>query len=244
MEHPSIIVQNLSKVYHIGHEQVTAIDHIDLNIRQGQVCCIAGASGSGKSTLLHQLAGLEKPTSGTVHIGRHNISAMPEDMLVRFRQRYIGFIFQSYHLMPAMSALENVCLPLAFRGIDKPQRERMAKSMLEKVGLGNRLRHLPSQMSGGQQQRVGIARAFVTKPKIVFADEPTGNLDTSTTQEIMAMMVRFAREQQQTLILVTHELELASYADRVITLVDGRIVQDQLTSVSQTKGAYADEEKR
>lgn len=226
MNDAAIQVKNLRKVYRIGKEQVIALDHIDFEIPTGQVCCIVGTSGSGKSTLLNQLAGLEKPTKGQVLIGGKNISAFSENQLARFRQRNIGFIFQSYNLLPAMTALENVCMPLIFRGADKLKREKAAKRILREVGLQSRMRHKPSQMSGGQQQRVGIARAFVANPRIIFADEPTGNLDTATTQEVMAMMVRLVRANNQTLILVTHESELAQYADRVITLRDGNILSD------------------
>lgn len=224
----AIQIKDLRKVYRIGNEQVVALSGLTFDIPQGQICCIVGTSGSGKSTLLNLLAGLEKPTSGYVRIGGRNISVLSENDLARFRQKSVGFIFQSYNLMASMTALENVCLPLIFRGVNKTRRERAAGRILKEVGLGNRMRHKPSQMSGGQQQRVGIARAFVANPKIVFADEPTGNLDTSTTTEVMEMMLRLVRKNCQTLILVTHEAELAKYADRIITIVDGKIVGDKL----------------
>ena len=221
-------MRELRKVYRVGSEHVVALDNISFNIETGQVVCIAGTSGSGKSTLLNQLAGLEKPTRGSVIIGKRNISRMSEDSLARFRQKYVGFVFQSYNLMQYLSALENVALPLTFRGVRKSKREAAAKKILAEVGLLNRMRHTPSQMSGGQQQRVGIARAFVANPKIIFADEPTGNLDTRTTIDVMRMMVRLCRENNQTMILVTHDMELAQYADRIIMLVDGNIVSDEL----------------
>ncbi|MEG2175152.1 MAG: ABC transporter ATP-binding protein, partial [Oscillospiraceae bacterium] len=185
-----ITVKNLSKYYRIGSETIRALSNINLEIERGEICCILGPSGSGKSTLLNQLAGLEKPTKGAVYIGKSNISRMTEDQLAIFRQRHIGFVFQSYNLLPAMTAAENVAMPLLFRGASRITRERESATMLKKVGLGNRLTHRPSQMSGGQQQRVGIARAFVANPKIVFADEPTGNLDTKTTMEVMELMVK------------------------------------------------------
>lgn len=228
-----IQVKNLRKVYRIGSEQVVALDQIDFEIPAGQVCCIVGTSGSGKSTLLNQLAGLEKPTKGQVVIAGNNISAFSENQLARFRQRNVGFIFQSYNLLPSMTALENVCLPLIFRGVGKVRRERAAKRILKEVGLATRMRHRPGQMSGGQQQRVGIARAFVAMPKIIFADEPTGNLDTATTEEVMQMMVRLVKANKQTLILVTHEAELAQYADRIITIRDGNIVRDEVGGAAQ-----------
>lgn len=223
-----IRVKNLRKIYRIGDERVVALAGINLDILKGQICCIVGTSGSGKSTLLNQLAGLEKPTKGSVFIGKTNISSLSENRLAEFRQRHLGFIFQSYNLMPTMTALENVSLPMIFKGMSRGKRKRAAFSMLSAVGLKKRAYHKPTQMSGGQQQRVGIARAFVTRPKVIFADEPTGNLDTKTTIEIMKMMVRFARKHQQTLIIVTHDPELAEYADRVITLIDGAITSDIL----------------
>lgn len=222
-----ISVQNLSKIYKVGSERVVALDNINLDIYTGQVLCIVGTSGSGKSTLLNQLAGLEKPTHGRVLIGGRNISAFTEDQLAKFRQRYIGFVFQSYNLMPAMTALENVQLPLMFRGVPKRARIKAAKKALKEVGLADRMHHKPSQMSGGQQQRVGIARAFVATPKIVFADEPTGNLDTRTTIEVMRMMVRLSRENNQTLVIVTHDQEIAAYADRIVTIRDGVLIEDK-----------------
>lgn len=221
-----ITVKNIRKVYRVGNEKVVALDNINIEIDQGEICCILGTSGSGKSTLLNQLAGLEKPSSGSVFIGKHNISIMGEDQLASFRQRNIGFIFQSYNLLGALTAAENVSMPLLFRGVDRSIRDKAAREMLHKVGLADRASHKPSEMSGGQQQRVGIARAFVAKPKIVFADEPTGNLDTKTTIEVMEMLVNMAHDNNITFILVTHDNELARYADRIITIRDGRVIDD------------------
>ena len=226
MSAPIIRVKNLRKVYKVGGEYVVALDDVSFEVPTGQVCCIVGTSGSGKSTLLNQLAGLEKPTRGEVFIGKRDISRFSEDRLAKFRQKYIGFIFQSYNLMASMTALENVSLPLIFRGADKTLREKAARKILSEVGLKERLAHTPAQMSGGQQQRVGIARAFVANPKIVFADEPTGNLDSRTTMEVMRMMVGLCRRHNQTLILVTHDPNLAKYADRIITILDGNITSD------------------
>lgn len=222
-----IKIENLYKVYSVGKEKVVALGSINLQIEKGQICCILGTSGSGKSTLLNQLAGLEKPSKGRVLIGGVNISTLNEGQLAKFRQKNIGFIFQSYNLLQSYSALENVAMPLMFRGIPKGLRNRRAKMILKQVGLDKRMSHKPAQMSGGQQQRVGIARAFVSKPKIVFADEPTGNLDTRTTKEVMELMVRLCRKNNQTLVLVTHDRELALYADRIITLIDGKVVDDR-----------------
>ena len=229
MDHgkPIIYVKNVRKVYRMGDEEVVALKRINLRIYKGEVCCIFGTSGSGKSTLLNQLAGMEKPTKGQVFIRGKNISDMNEEELAAFRQEHMSFIFQSYNLLPSMTAVENVAMPLMFKGVDRKRREAMAEEMLKRVGLSHRLHHYPSQMSGGQQQRAGIARAFVSRPEVVFADEPTGNLDTKTTAEIMDMVMGFARRFNQTIILVTHDPGMSRYADRIVTLVDGVITGDE-----------------
>lgn len=218
-----IKVEGIRKVYNLGQEKVIALDNIDLDIYKGEILCIFGTSGSGKSTLLNMLAGLEKPTRGSVMIGKTDITKLNESQLALFRQKHIGFVFQSYNLLNIMTSLENVAMPLMFKGIDKKTRNRAAKKMLKEVGLENRLNHKPNQMSGGQQQRVGIARAFVGNPKIVFADEPTGNLDSKTTIEVMELMCRMSKEHEQTIILVSHDPEIANYADRIVHLIDGNI---------------------
>ncbi|RJW37722.1 ABC transporter ATP-binding protein [Clostridiales bacterium TF09-2AC] len=229
MEHgkPIIYVKNVRKVYRMGDEEVVALKRINLKIYKGEVCCIFGTSGSGKSTLLNQLAGMEKPTQGQVFIRGKSISRMGEEELAAFRQEHMSFIFQSYNLLPSMTAVENVAMPLMFKGVDRKRREAMAEYLLRRVGLSHRLHHYPSQMSGGQQQRAGIARAFVSRPEVVFADEPTGNLDTKTTAEIMDMVMGFARRFNQTIILVTHDPGMSKYADRIVTLVDGVITGDE-----------------
>ena len=224
---PVIQVRGLRKEYRLADDTVVALKRIDLDIMAGEVCCIFGTSGSGKSTLLNQLAGLEKPTRGCVYIAGAPISRMDENELAAFRQKCLGFIFQAYNLLPALTATENVALPLAFRGMPKRKREALARKMLARVGLGSRADHFPSQMSGGQQQRVGIARAFVTRPRVMFADEPTGNLDSKTTAEVMQMICGFARAHGQTIVLVTHDPNMAAYADRIVTLIDGLIVSDE-----------------
>lgn len=226
---PIIEVTNLWKEYSAGEETVEVLRGIDLNITRGEICCIFGPSGSGKSTLLNQLAGLEKPTRGEVCIGGVSVSQLDEVQLTNFRQRRMGFVFQSYNLLPNLTATENVALPLMFRGIPKARREQLARDLLERVGLGHRLNHFPNQMSGGQQQRVGIARAFIARPDVVFADEPTGNLDSKTTLAVMDMICSFARDFHQTVILVSHDPEMASYAHRVVTLLDGKVVSDEYT---------------
>ncbi len=226
MDKVMVKIENLTKEYPIGDEVVVALKNINLNIKQGEICCILGPSGSGKSTLLNQMAGMEKPTEGDVFIKGVPISRLREDELAAFRQDEIGFIFQSYNLIPSINTVDNVAMPLMFKGIDKEIRDIAAINMLKKVGLGNRLAHYPSQLSGGQQQRIGIARAFVAHPSVVFADEPTGNLDTKTTDEIMEMITEFARKYNMTIILVTHNPLIADLADRIITLKDGEIIGD------------------
>lgn len=226
---PIIEVQGLRKEYPLGDETVVALKKIDLQIMRGEICCIFGTSGSGKSTLLNQLAGMEKPTRGQVRIGGVPISRLNEEQLAAFRQKHLGFVFQSYNLLPGLTATENVAMPLLFRGVPPAQREEAARKMLCRVGLSHRLDHYPGQMSGGQQQRAGIARAFLARPDVVFADEPTGNLDSKTTVEVMQMICGFARDFHQTIVLVSHDPEMAQYADRIVTLIDGEIVSDQLT---------------
>ena len=228
-DRPVIEVRDLRKEYPMGDETVVALNRIRLTILRGEICCIFGTSGSGKSTLLNQLAGLERPTRGEVLIGGVPVSRLDEDGLAAFRQRHLGFVFQSYNLLPGLTACENVALPLLFRGVPREAREQAARAMLRRVGLGHRLDHFPGQMSGGQQQRAGIARAFITRPDVVFADEPTGNLDSHTTVEVMEMIRRFARSFHQTIVLVSHDPEMAAYADRVVTLIDGEIVDDRRT---------------
>lgn len=220
-----IEVKNLYKLYRVGDEVVRALDGVDFDIYEGEFCAIVGTSGSGKSTLLNMLAGLEKPTKGEIVIGGEHIERKNEEQLVRFRRDHVGFIFQSFHLLGTMNALENVALPLSFRGEPKDIRLKKADKMLELVNLKNHKRHLPNQMSGGQQQRVGVARALVVDPKIIFADEPTGNLDSHTSEEVMELMKRVVKEQNKTLVMVTHDVHLATYADRVFHIRDGKILK-------------------
>ena len=220
---PVIVIKGLTKIFTLGKEKVAALNGIDLDIFPTEIICLLGTSGSGKSTLLNMMAGLEKPTKGSVTIYGERIDKMSERKLALFRQKNMGFVFQSYNLLPNLTAIDNVSLPLAFAGVRRKVRTKRAKQMLKLCGLGKRMKHKPTQMSGGQQQRVGIARAFVATPKIVFADEPTGNLDTHTTIEIMEMMVRMARENKQTLVIVTHDIEIAAYADKIYHIIDGRI---------------------
>ena len=229
-----IELTNLRKVYRIGTEKVVALDNVSLNIQKGEFCCLLGTSGSGKSTLLNLMAGLEKPTKGTILIKGLSIEKMNEKKLARFRQEHLGFVFQSYNLLPILTAAENVSMPLTFKGLPKAMRDKKARAMLEMVGLSTHEKHKPSQMSGGQQQRVGIARAFVAMPEIVFADEPTGNLDSKTTREVMGLITQMARENNQTLVIVTHDLEIARYADRIVHILDGNI--EKIDIINNTRG--------
>ena len=220
-----ISVKDLYKIYRVGETKVRALNGVDFSIHRGEFCAIVGASGSGKSTLLNMLAGLEKPTKGEIVIAGEHMEKKSENELVRFRQAHIGFIFQSFNLMSTMNAVENVALPLTFQGMDRKRRQKKAELMLDMVGLKKYKKHRPTQMSGGQQQRVGVARALVVEPEIIFADEPTGNLDSATSREVMELMQKVVREKQQTLIMVTHDNELAAFADRIFHIKDGKIIR-------------------
>lgn len=220
-----IEVKDLFKLYRVGDSVVRALNGVDFKIYEGEFCAIVGTSGSGKSTLLNMLAGLEKPTKGEVIISGQHMETLNEDGLVKFRRENVGFIFQSFHLIGTMNALENVALPLSFRGEARSTRLKKADRMLDLVNLKKHKKHLPNQMSGGQQQRVGVARALVVDPKIIFADEPTGNLDSHTSEEVMELMQKVVREQKKTLVMVTHDDHLAKYADRIFHIIDGNIVK-------------------
>ncbi len=220
-----IETQDLTKVFVLGEEKVKALDNVNIKINKGEICAILGTSGSGKSTLLNMLAGLDRPSAGKVIVAGKRIDKMDEKQLVLFRQKYTGFVFQSYNLIASMTALENVALPLMFKGVDKKEREKRALEMLKLVGVENRSHHKPSQMSGGQQQRVGIARAFASNPSIIFADEPTGNLDSKTTKEVMSLITDIIHKNNQTMVLVTHDESVAKYADKIIRVIDGKVVE-------------------
>lgn len=222
---PVIRVNDLYKIYRVGETKVRALNGVSFTINRGDFCSIVGTSGSGKSTLLNMLAGLEKPTKGEIVIAGEHMESKTENQLVAFRREHIGFIFQSFNLMGTMNAIENVALPLTFQGMDKKKRNEKAEEMLDLVGLKKHKQHRPNQMSGGQQQRVGVARALVVEPEIIFADEPTGNLDSNTSVEVMNLMKKVVREKNQTLVMVTHDNYLAGFADLVLRIKDGKIIE-------------------
>lgn len=235
MERKTVIeVRNAKKIYKMGQERIRAVDDVSFTVEEGEFCCLLGESGSGKSTLLNLMAGIEKLTSGDVIIKGQSIAKMSENKLAKFRQDYLGFVFQSYNLIGSMTAVENVEFPLVFKRVPAKKRRKMAKSMLKAVGLKGRMKHKPKEMSGGQQQRVGIARAFVAKPSIVFADEPTGNLDSHTTVEVMELIKKMAVENNQTVVMVTHDRSLTAYADKIINILDGHIRSIEVKDTEMT----------
>lgn len=227
MERQKIVVEveDLYKIYKVGTNKIRALNGISFKVYEGEFCAIVGTSGSGKSTLLNMLAGLEHPTKGQIAIRGKHIEKLNENQLVTFRREHVGFIFQSFNLMGTMNAIENVALPLCFRGVPKKERMKRAERMIRLVGLEKQKKHRPNQMSGGQQQRVGMARALVLNPDIVFADEPTGNLDSVTSAEMMNLMRNVVNKHKKTLVMVTHDNQLASYADRIIHIKDGKITE-------------------
>ena len=224
---PVIRLQDVRKEYVVGDSHIHALDGVSLTVSPGEFVCISGRSGSGKSTMLNMLAGLEKPTSGEIVILDKHIENMSEGARIRFRRQYIGFVFQSYNLMPQYTAVENVELPLMLRGIGKRERRKQALAVMEQVGIVSHAEHKPSELSGGQQQRVGIARALITKPPIIFADELTGNLDTKTSAEIMDLLTGLFRESGTTFMLVSHDPDMSRYTDRTIHLLDGKIISEE-----------------
>ena len=221
---PAARVRNLTKTYGTGHALVRALDDISLDLAAGEFTAVMGPSGSGKSTLMHCCAALDTGDSGSVMIGDQELTEMKDKALTRLRRDEIGFVFQSFNLVPTLTAEENLLLPLAIAG-RKPDRE-WYDSVVATVGLGDRLHHKPNELSGGQQQRVAVARALVSRPRIVFADEPTGNLDSRSGAEVLELLRRSVREHGQTIVMVTHDPVAAAYTDRVIFLADGRVVDE------------------
>lgn len=224
-----IRIQDMCKVYNPGENEVRALDHVSLTIDKNEFVAIIGQSGSGKSTLMNMLGCLDVPTSGTYILNGQDVSGLSDDELSDIRNREIGFIFQGFNLIAGLTALENVELPLIYRGVPKKERDRLSRAALEKVGLAARMEHKPSEMSGGQQQRVAIARAIAQAPPVILADEPTGNLDSGSTKEIMGILKGLHAE-SRTVILITHDNEIAARARRIIRIMDGRIVDDIINS--------------
>jgi len=223
---PLIVVDKLVKTYKMGGETLYALDNVSFAVERGEFVCIIGPSGSGKSTLMNMLGLLDTPTSGSYRLDGEEVSRLRDNRLAEIRNRKIGFIFQNFNLLPKLTALENVELPLVYRGVPGRERKKIALEALEKVGLGDRRHHLPSQLSGGQQQRVAIARALAGNPPILLADEPTGALDTRTGREVMALIKELNR-MGHTIILITHDLSIAAEARRIIRIQDGRIVGEE-----------------
>ena len=220
-----IEIRNMCKIYNPGENEVRALDQVDLQIDRHEFVAIIGQSGSGKSTLMNMLGCLDVPTSGTYYLNGQDVSHLTDDELSDIRNREIGFIFQGFNLIANMTALENVELPLIYRGVPKKEREELSRTALKKVGLEKRMDHKPSEMSGGQQQRVAIARAIAQAPPVILADEPTGNLDSGSTKEIMGILKELHKE-GRTVILITHDNEIAARAKRIIRIMDGKIVAD------------------
>jgi putative ABC transport system ATP-binding protein len=223
---PLIVLRGVSKVYGSGDAMVRALDGIDLTIEAGEFVAIMGASGSGKSTAMNIIGGLDTPSAGTYLFKGVDVNRLSRDRRALLRRRWIGFVFQGYNLLPRTSAIENVELPLVYKGLAATERRRLALQALARVGLESRAHHVPSALSGGQQQRVAIARAIVGRPAVIMADEPTGNLDSERSREIMALLARFNRDDGVTIVMVTHEPDMATWARRQVQFSDGRIVGD------------------
>ena len=225
MTTPLISLQRVSRVYDMGHIEVPALDDVSLDIHDGEFVAIVGPTGSGKSTMMHILGCLDRPTAGSYALAGTPVATLDDDGLARLRSRTIGFVFQSYNLLPRTTALDNVATPLLYQGVGRTERSRRAQAALERLGLADRVGHEPTELSGGQQQRVAVARALVTEPALILADEPTGNLDSHSGAEVLALF-RDLHRSGRTIVLITHDSQVADAADRQIHLRDGRIVAD------------------
>ncbi len=224
----TIHIEKLTKTYGSGATAVNALDHVNLTIQEGEFVAIMGPSGCGKSTLLHLMGGLDKPTSGHVLVGGHNLVDLNDDQLTELRRRKIGFIFQFFNLIPVLNAVENAALPVTLDGMKPAEARAKATEWLTRFGLGDRLRNRPDQLSGGQQQRVAIARALVAQPELILADEPTGNLDTRSSDEIAGLLRDVSKQYNRTVVMVTHDPRIAAYSDRIVFLKDGKVVDETL----------------
>ena len=231
-----IKVQDMCKIYNPGENEVRALDHVNLEIERGEFVAIIGHSGSGKSTLMNMLGCLDVPTSGSYYLNGKDVSAMKDNQLSEIRNQEIGFIFQGFNLIANLTAIENVELPLIYRGIGRSQRHKLAKEALIRVGLEKRIGHKPSEMSGGQQQRVAIARAIAAEPPVILADEPIGNLDSASMEEIMGIL-KGLHEAGRSVILITHDNEIAEQAKRVVRILDGKIVEDYYNAEKKAQEA-------
>lgn len=236
-----IDVRDVYKIYNPGENQVNALDGVSITIDEGEFVAIIGQSGSGKSTLMNMLGLLDTPTHGEYYINGKLVDDLTDDQMSVIRNEEIGFIFQGFNLISSLSALENVELPLVYRGMPKQERREISQQALERVGLGSRIRHLPAEMSGGQQQRVAVARAIAAKPPVILADEPTGNLDTKSTKEVMAILHEL-KDEGRTVIVITHDNEIAEEAERVIRIRDGKVVEDYINPGYEEK--YGRESKK
>jgi putative ABC transport system ATP-binding protein len=223
MTEPIIHITNLTRHFQMGEQTVRALDGVDLTVMPGEFLAIMGPSGSGKSTLLYLIGGLDRPTGGEMQVNRREITQLDENDLAGYRGQEVGFIFQAFHLVPTMTAVQNVEFPMIFSGAAPQKRRQQALALLERVGLGDRTGHRPTELSGGQQQRVAIARALANDPRIILADEPTGNLDTQTGREVMALLGQLNQEEGRTIVIVTHDPAMTAYATRTIHLLDGKI---------------------
>ena len=236
-----IEVRDVYKIYNPGENQVNAIDGVSITIDEGEFVAIIGQSGSGKSTLMNMLGLLDTPTHGEYYINGKLVDDLTDDQMSAIRNEEIGFIFQGFNLISSLTALENVELPLVYRGMPKQERREISQNALERVGLGGRMNHLPAEMSGGQQQRVAVARAIAARPPVILADEPTGNLDTKSTKEVMAILHEL-KDEGRTVIVITHDNEIAEEAERVIRIRDGRVVEDYINPGYEEK--YGRESKK
>ena len=234
-----IQTENLTKVYGSGETAVTALDHVNLKVKTGEFVAVMGPSGCGKSTLLHLVGGLDRPSEGEVVIDGTPLSAMKDDELTKLRRKRIGFVFQFYNLIPVLNAVENAALPVTLDGVKPAEARKRAAEWLTRFGLGDRLTSRPDQLSGGQQQRVAVARALVAEPALILADEPTGNLDTRSGDEIASLLRQVTKEYGRTVVMVTHDPRIAAYADRIVFLKDGKVVDETLLEKKNGKNADA-----
>jgi len=218
------VLENVVKIYKMDGVETVALNGVSLRVKRGEFIAIMGPSGSGKSTMMHLMGCLDRPTSGKIYFEGKDVSQLSDDELAEIRNKKIGFVFQSFYLLPRYDAIQNVELPLIYRGVPPKERKEKAKLMLERMGVGDRLHHRPTQLSGGQQQRVAIARALIVDPVVLLADEPTGNLDSKSSHEIMELISKLHKEENLTIILVTHEPDIASYAEKIVRMQDGKIV--------------------